>query len=215
MRALLRHMRSNAVAYLALFVALGGTSYAAATINGSKLKNRSVAGAKLKKDTLAGGEINEGKLGIVPTSSNANRLGGQGAEAFLQKGQPAGGALKGTYPSPSLSCPSETTYQSGICFEPNLRAAAAWATAATTCGVGGRRLATPAELLTIAGRLDTTLSSAGEWSSTAYSDAGPTTIENDATTVVEVAGPTLNVFTSPSAQSAAVDYRCVVPAGNP
>jgi hypothetical protein len=215
MPALVRHMRSNVVAYLALFVALGGTSYAAATIDGAKLKNRSVAGAKLKKDTLGGGEIKESKLGIVPRSSNADRLGGQGPGAFLRGGQPAGGALKGTYPNPSLSCPAGTKYQSGICFETALRSAAAWATAASTCGVGGRRLATPAELVTIAGRLDTTLSSAGEWSSTAYSDAGPTTIENDATTVVEVAGPTLNVFTSPSAQSAAVDYRCVVPAGNP
>jgi hypothetical protein len=215
MSALLSHLRSNVVAYLALFIALGGTSYAAVTINGSKLKNRSVAGAKLKKDTLGGGEIKESALGIVPTSSNADRLGGQGAAAFLRGGQPAGGALKGTYPNPSLSCPSGTKYQSGICFEPNLRAAAAWSTAATTCGVGGRRLATPAELLTIAGRLDTTLSNAGEWSSTAYSDAGPSTIENDATTVVEIAGPTLNVFTSSSAQNTAVEYRCVVPAGNP
>ncbi len=46
------HLRGNAVAYLALFVALGGTSYAAlripaGSVGAKQLKNRSITPAKL------------------------------------------------------------------------------------------------------------------------------------------------------------------------
>ena len=37
---------ANVVATLALLLAIGGTSYAAITINGKSLKNRTVAGKK-------------------------------------------------------------------------------------------------------------------------------------------------------------------------
>jgi len=50
----LKHLRSNVVAYLALFVALGGTSYAAITISGSQLRNRSVDAVKLNPRSIAG-----------------------------------------------------------------------------------------------------------------------------------------------------------------
>ena len=42
MKRLVNHARSNAVAYAALFVALGGSSYAAVRINGSQIQNRSI-----------------------------------------------------------------------------------------------------------------------------------------------------------------------------
>jgi hypothetical protein len=50
---LLAHARQNLVAYLALFVALGGTSYAALTINGSQIRNRSIDAVKLNPKTIA------------------------------------------------------------------------------------------------------------------------------------------------------------------
>jgi len=49
----LKHLRSNVVAYLALFVALGGTSYAAITISGSQLGNHSVDAVKLNPHSIA------------------------------------------------------------------------------------------------------------------------------------------------------------------
>ena len=68
------HARRHIVGYVALFVALSGTSYAAATrISGSQLKNRSVAGIKLKKHTISGTEINARRLGTVPQAAFANR----------------------------------------------------------------------------------------------------------------------------------------------
>jgi hypothetical protein len=66
---------ATVVAYLALFLALGGGAIAVAggeRINGSKLKKRSVAGGKLKKHTITGTEVNLSKLGKVPSANAAD-----------------------------------------------------------------------------------------------------------------------------------------------
>lgn len=80
------HFRQNVVGYLALFVALGGTSYAAANLpkhsvgtkqlkNGAvthkKLGVRSVSGSNVKNGTLTGTNINASTLGEVPSAANA------------------------------------------------------------------------------------------------------------------------------------------------
>ena len=39
------------VAYLALFVALGGTAYAAATIGSAEIKDNSIRGKDIRRDT--------------------------------------------------------------------------------------------------------------------------------------------------------------------
>ena len=59
MNRALNHFKSNVIAYLALFVALGGTSYAATTLGpGSvgtrQLKNHSVSPVKLQKSSIGG-----------------------------------------------------------------------------------------------------------------------------------------------------------------
>ena len=60
---LLHHLRRNAVAYLALFVALGGTSFAAATvITGKDVKNSSLTGADVKNSSLTGGDVKNSSL---------------------------------------------------------------------------------------------------------------------------------------------------------
>ena len=58
MRAILTHLRGNVVAYIALFVALGGTSYAAinlpaGSVGTRQLKNRAVTAAKLNPTSVA------------------------------------------------------------------------------------------------------------------------------------------------------------------
>lgn len=65
MRTKLRPSPSMAVALLALFVALGGTSYAVSQIDGRRIKKSSVSGAKLRKNTLTGREVREATLGRV------------------------------------------------------------------------------------------------------------------------------------------------------
>lgn len=68
----LRPSPAMVVALIALFLAAGGVGYAASTINGKVLKNRSVAGKKLKKNTLTGTQIKESKLGKVPKAKQAD-----------------------------------------------------------------------------------------------------------------------------------------------
>jgi hypothetical protein len=94
---------ANVVATLALFVALGGSAYAAIHIGSRQIKNRSIRQIDVHKNTLGGTEINESKLKTVPRArnaanaaaalnarnaanaaqaTNANSLGGQGVSAF-------------------------------------------------------------------------------------------------------------------------------------
>ncbi|HEY5429575.1 MAG TPA: hypothetical protein VIK04_10700 [Solirubrobacteraceae bacterium] len=59
MTKVLGHLKSNAVAYLALFVALGGTGYAAVriprgSVGTTQLKNHSVTPIKLARGSIAG-----------------------------------------------------------------------------------------------------------------------------------------------------------------
>jgi hypothetical protein len=70
MNRALRHIRSNTVAYLALFVALGGTGYAAAnlpanSVGNRQLKNGSVTPVKIDRHLITGSirawaEVNAG-----------------------------------------------------------------------------------------------------------------------------------------------------------
>ena len=74
---------ASLIAMVALFAALGGVSYAAATIDGKDIKNKTVAGkklkngtitgAKVKADSLGGPRIKESTLGQVPSAVNAQQ----------------------------------------------------------------------------------------------------------------------------------------------
>lgn len=60
------------VALIALFVALGGSSYAVVKLNGKNLVDRSVPAKKLKRNSVGGTEVNERKLAKVPTAATAD-----------------------------------------------------------------------------------------------------------------------------------------------
>jgi hypothetical protein len=69
------------ISILALFVALGGSAYAAKKIGSNeikanaittgKIKKNAVTTAKIKKNAVTGDKINEGTLGPVPSATNA------------------------------------------------------------------------------------------------------------------------------------------------
>lgn len=72
-RSLKAHLTyANVMATVAVFIALGGSSYAAVKLNGKDIKKNTVAGKALKKDTLTGREIKESKLGKVPAAASAD-----------------------------------------------------------------------------------------------------------------------------------------------
>ena len=77
---------TTVVAYLALFVALGGSAYAAShlgknsvgtkqltknAVTTAKIKKEAVTAAKVKKGALTGTQINASTLGTVPSAQNA------------------------------------------------------------------------------------------------------------------------------------------------
>jgi hypothetical protein len=82
---------ATAIALVALFVALGGTSYAALVVTGRNVRNGSLTGADVKTNSLTGVDIRgihgadvtnnsltsadvaESKLGKVPTAKTADR----------------------------------------------------------------------------------------------------------------------------------------------
>ncbi len=53
---------SNVVALVALFVALGGTVYAAGKISGSQIKPNSIPGNRIKNKSLTGNQVKPGSL---------------------------------------------------------------------------------------------------------------------------------------------------------
>jgi hypothetical protein len=90
-RASLKYTRQNAVAFLALFVALSGTAFAATSlpknsVGNKQIKKSAVTGVKVKKNTLTGTQINEAKLKTVP---DASKLGGLPPSAYLPAGAAA------------------------------------------------------------------------------------------------------------------------------
>jgi hypothetical protein len=143
-----RPRHATVVAYLALFIALSGSAFAAhtaitgkqiknGTITSADIKNGSIKGADLKKNTLTGTQINEAKLGTVPSATNATNATNAGNANTV--GGVTAAALK-------LSCPAGTTPFAGVCFETTLRANQALQGAMETCAAAGRVLPTPGEL---------------------------------------------------------------------
>lgn len=72
---------ANVVATLALFIALGGTTFAATQLHGSQIKRGtvtgkqiragSVPGGDLRRNSVTGRQVNEAKLGVVPRARKA------------------------------------------------------------------------------------------------------------------------------------------------
>ncbi len=149
---------ANVVATLALVLAVGGTSYAAITINGNNIKNRTVAGKKLKKNTVTGTEVRESKLGKVPSAKLADSATNAGhatqadnaATADTAAGSTTsanasklGGATPESY---RVACPGGMIRVLDECFEPNLRGAKTPQLAMKECADAGRRMPTYGEL---------------------------------------------------------------------
>ena len=182
---------ANVMSTLAVFIALGGSSYAAYTINGATIKNRSIAGKKVRHNTLTGVQIKESRLRRVPHAKTADRLGGTSAAALKVK------------------CPPDTFPTADVCFERTPRPAAGYGSAVLTClAVGtpsgpGRRLPTHGELR--AALTAVQLAPGGELTSNVYPSASKPG-ELDVLYVTDQVG---SVALTPDSAVGGKAYRCV------
>jgi hypothetical protein len=149
---------ANVMATIAVFVALGGTGYAAAlhlprnsvgnaqlrrhAVTNSKLAVHAVTSSRVKPDSLGGGQINESKLAQVPSAHQADHATTADSAGGAANANTVGGL---TAAQLRLSCPSGTTSFESVCVEAAQRPATDWRHAATTCDAVGRHLPTAGE----------------------------------------------------------------------
>jgi hypothetical protein len=106
-----RRLRAPSPAFvlslLALFVALGGTTYAAATlpknsVGTKQLKKNAVTSVKIKKGAITASKINTAGLTVPSALQATNATHATSAGSAPPTGS-AGGALTGSYPSPAIA----------------------------------------------------------------------------------------------------------------
>jgi hypothetical protein len=174
---------SNVIASAALFIALGGTSYAVLRVDSRDVVNnslrsvdvrnnslrsrdvrdRTLRARDLRRDALGGGVVKESALGQVPRATDAQRVGGLTAQELR------------------VRCPSDTLAKGSVCVERSARSPNGFFGASSICDNAGRGLPTMPQLDAFAGSQGP-LSPAGEWTASVYLYAagGPTFDELEA-----------------------------------
>ncbi len=178
---------------LALFVALGGSSYAALTITGRDVRDRSLTGKDLKRNTLTGRQIKESRLGTVRRARNAARVGGRSVQRLL------------------LRCPDGTLPAADVCVEIQARPATAYGNAVLACAsvnstrTPARRLPTHNELLAALTHEQIQIAPQGELTAHVY-PSGSQPGRVDALFVTDEVG-SVGIASDTAADAKA--YRCV------
>jgi hypothetical protein len=182
---------ANVMSTLAVFIALGGSSYAAVTISGSSIKNRSIRAKKVRHNTLTGWEIKESSLGRVNRAKRADTLNGVTAADL------------------KIKCPADTFPTADVCVERSSRSPTSYGSAVRTClAVGtpagpGRRLPTHGELVAALSAVQ--LAPGGELTSNVY-PSGSRPGELDVLYVTDQVG---SVALTPDTGAGAKAFRCV------
>ena len=170
---------SNVVGTLALFVALGGTSFAVSqigsedvadnslrsrdvrnnTVRGADIRDQSVRARDVARNALGSGVIRESALGLVPRAGNAQRVGGLTADDL------------------KLRCPPGTILRASACIESAPRLPTGFLIAIDVCDQAGRGLVSMPQLDRFA-RVNGPLPAA-EWTASVYRNPanGPTSVE--------------------------------------
>ena len=147
---------ANVMATIAVFIALGGSGYAAVKVTGRDVKNSSLTWRDLKRNTLGPSRIKESRLGRVPRAANADRLNGLAAVQLL------------------VRCPGGMFPAGGTCIEAIPRRPASYYSAVVECGLAGgdttpgRRLPVLSELIIAFQRQRVDLAPGGELTGHVY-----------------------------------------------
>ena len=192
---------ANVMSTVAVFVALGGSSYAALRIGSADIVNNSVRGVDVRNRTLterdvrrnalSGKSIRESRLGPVPRARNADRLNGMTAGDLV------------------LRCPDKTYAVADVCVETTPRSAAGYGTAVGICANvdrppgPGRRLPTHGELR--AALAGVVLAPGGELTAEVYPSEPPSG-DIDVLYVTDQVG---SVALTPNTGAGGKAFRCV------
>jgi hypothetical protein len=155
---------ANVVATLALFLALGGASYAAIRVGSGSIVNNSVRTQDLRNNDIRGKDIRNRTIQHADILTNTI-LGQQVRESTLSKVPDADKLDGADSTSFRVSCPAGTKRHAGGCIEITGRTAADYASAAQTCGTIGRRLPNADELGSFGEEPGIELDDGGEWAS--------------------------------------------------
>jgi hypothetical protein len=217
-----------AIAVLALFVALGGTVYAAkkARINGkavkvkslpgNRVKLRSIAANRLKPNVLrdlraaqsgqiTGAEINELSLGQVPEAAHALHADTAQSAADAETALNAVHAIDAqTVNGHEAGCLPGTQAFAGACWQSSASESTVSApAAATACAVQGGSLPEALELAAFAQQPGVNLDAGNEWSSEITTYTSPNLYSVGTVSNAAVVGSSLSTATH--------KYRCVIP----
>ncbi len=216
-----------AVAALALFVALGGSVYAAqkAKLNGRAIQVKSLPGNRLKPGSVAanrlkpgvlsalgqhsgpitGAEINELSLGQVPNAAHAETADTAQSAVDAQTALNAVNAVTASKVNGySAGCLPGTQLFAGACWQtsPSETAISAPA-AAASCATQGGTLPDPLQLAAFAQKPGINLDSKDEWSSDVTSYTAPDLYSVGTVSAAGVIASTASTNTR--------KFRCVIP----
>lgn len=219
------------VSLIALFVALGGTVYAAKKIDGRAIRAKSLPGNRLKLRSvpanrlkpgvlrpastsiptpLTGADINELTLGQVPSAAHAERADYAQSAGDAQTAVDAVNAVNAqTVNGHSAGCLPGTRLFAGACWQSSPSAAAATAPlAAAECATQGGTLPDALSLAAFAKQPGVNLHEGDEWSG----DIVSFTAENAfAVATVSAAGVVRSGLFNGGIASTTNHYRCVIP----
>ena len=217
-----------AVSVLALFIALGGTVYAAkkARIDGKAVKVKSLPGNRLKlrsipanrlkpgvlgtagldqKTLITGAEINELSLGQVPNAAHAESADFAKSATDAQTALNAVNAITAqSVNGHEAGCLPSTQAFAGACWQNSANETAVSApAAANSCAVQGGTLPEALQLAAFAQQPGVVLDSGEEWSSDITSYTGP---DLYSVGTVSAAG-----VVASAGSTKAHKFRCVIP----
>jgi hypothetical protein len=184
---------ANVTATLALFVALGGSSYAAVQLSGRDIRSHSLTARNYQRNSVGGAAVKEKSLGTVPRAREAVRLDGVEAERLL------------------VRCPEGTLPAADTCVETQARPPAPLHSAMLECaGIEsqkgpGRRLPTYNELAIALTHEQIVLATGGELTSAVY----PSTMNPGLVEALYVTNSVADVALTPDTYAGSKSYRCV------
>lgn len=193
---------ANVMSTIAVFIALGGSSYAALQIDsgdiannsvrGVDVRNRSLSERDIRRNALGGRSIRESRLGRVPRAREADLLSGMSAADLV------------------LRCPAGTFAVADVCVETTARRPASYDTAVLECASTGipqergRRLPTHGELRVALSGVQ--LAPGGELTSEVY-PSSTTPADLDVVYVIDQVG---SVAVTTNTGAGAKAFRCAV-----